>query len=108
MNLNLPEKRYYSIGEVSKAFNVNPSLLRFWEKEFDEIKPKKKKSGTRKYTPENIKILKLIYHLVKEKGLTISGTKKQLKVKDSKDVKISLLSKLEKIKVDLNFLKSKL
>jgi|TARA_B100001996_G_scaffold208734_1_gene160094 DNA-binding transcriptional MerR regulator len=108
MNLNLPEKRYYSIGEVSKAFNVNPSLLRFWEKEFDEIKPKKKESGTRKYTPENIKILKLIYHLVKEKGLTISGTKKQLKVKDSKDVKISLLSKLEKIKVDLNFLKSKL
>ena len=108
MNLNLPEKRYYSIGEVSKAFNVNPSLLRFWEKEFDEIKPKKKESGTRKYTPENIKILKLIYHLVKEKGLTISGTKKQLKVKDSKNIKISLLSKLEKIKVDLNFLKSKL
>ena len=83
MNINLPEKRYYSIGEVSKAFNVNPSLLRFWEKEFDEIKPKKKESGTRKYTPENIKILKLIYHLVKEKGLTISGAKKQLKVKDS-------------------------
>ena len=108
MNLNLPEKRYYSIGEVSKAFNVNPSLLRFWEKEFDEIKPKKKESGTRKYTPENINILKLIYHLIKEKGLTISGAKKQLKVKDSKDVKISLLSKLEKIKVDLNFLKSKL
>ena len=108
MNINLPEKRYYSIGEVSKAFNVNPSLLRFWEKEFDEIKPKKKESGTRKYTPENIKVLKLIYHLVKEKGLTISGAKKQLKVKDSGDIKISLLSKLESIKVDLNFLKSKL
>lgn len=108
MNINLPEKLYYSIGEVSKAFNVNPSLLRFWEKEFDEIKPKKKESGTRKYTPENIKILKLIYHLVKEKGLTISGAKKQLKVKDSEDIKISLLSKLERIKVDLNFLKSKL
>ncbi len=108
MNINLPEKRYYSIGEVSKAFNVNPSLLRFWEKEFDEIKPKKKESGTRKYTPENIKILKLIYHLVKEKGLTISGAKKQLKVKDSEDATISLLSKLEKIKNELNFLKSKL
>ena len=50
MNINLPEKRYYSIGEVSKAFNVNPSLLRFWEKEFDEIKPKKKK----KVVQENI------------------------------------------------------
>ena len=108
MNINLPEKRYYSIGEVSKAFNVNPSLLRFWEKEFDEIKPKKKESGTRKYTPENIKILKLIYHLVKVKGLTISGAKKQLKVKDSEDATISLLSKLEKIKDELNFLKSKL
>lgn len=108
MNLNLPEKRYYSIGEVSKAFNVNPSLLRFWEKEFDEIKPKKKESGTRKYTPENIKVIQLIYHLIKEKGLTISGAKKQLKVKDYEDVKISLLSKLEKLKVDLNLLKSKL
>jgi DNA-binding transcriptional MerR regulator len=108
MNLNLPEKRYYSIGEVSKAFNVNPSLLRFWEKEFDEIKPKKKESGTRKYTPENIKVIQLIYHLVKEKGLTISGAKKQLKVKDYEDVKISLLSKLEKLKVNLNLLKSKL
>ena len=73
-----------------------------------KLNPKKKESGTRKYTPENIKILKLIYHLVKEKGLTISGAKKQLKVKDSEDVKISLLSKLESIKVDLTFLKSKL
>jgi len=108
MNIKLPEKRYYSIGEVSKAFNVNPSLLRFWEKEFDEIKPKKKESGTRKYTPENIKVIQLIYYLVKEKGLTISGTKKQLKVKDSENIKISLLSKLEKIKGDLTKLKLKL
>ena len=51
---DLPEKRYYSIGEVAKAFDVNPSLLRFWEKEFEEIQPKKKQSGTRKYTPENV------------------------------------------------------
>ena len=50
MHVNLPEKRYYSIGEVAKAFDVNPSLLRFWEKEFEEIKPKKKQSGNRKYT----------------------------------------------------------
>lgn len=52
MKIDLPEKRYYSIGEVAKAFNVNPSLLRFWEKEFVEIQPKKKQSGTRKYTPK--------------------------------------------------------
>ena len=52
MHVNLPEKLYYSIGEVAKAFDVKPSLLRFWEKEFKEIHPKKKQSGTRKNTPE--------------------------------------------------------
>ena len=75
MLLNLPEKRYYSIGEIAQAFNVNPSLLRFWEKEFKEIQPKKKKSGTRKYTSEDIVNIKRVYHLVKEKGLTIDGAK---------------------------------
>ena len=54
MHVNLPEKLYYSIGEVAKAFDVKPSLLRFWEKEFKEIHPKKKQSGNRKYTPENV------------------------------------------------------
>ena len=108
MKIELPEKRYYGIGEVAKAFSVNNSLIRFWEKEFDEIKPKKKESGTRKYTPENIKVIQLIYYLVKEKGLTISGTKKQLNIKDSENIKISLLSKLEKIKGDLTKLKLKL
>ncbi len=108
MKIELPEKRYYGIGEVAKAFSVNNSLIRFWEKEFDEIKPKKKESGTRKYTPENIKVIQLIYYLVKKKGLTISGTKKQLNIKDSENIKISLLSKLEKIKGDLTKLKLKL
>jgi DNA-binding transcriptional MerR regulator len=108
MNLNLPDKLYYSIGEVAKAFNVKPSLLRFWEKQFDEIKPKKKESGTRRYTPDNIKIIQLIYHLVKEKGLTISGARKKLKNKDSEDAKIVLLRKLEKIKAELIELNSKL
>ena len=54
MKIDLPEKRYYGIGEVAKAFSVNNSLIRFWEKEFQEIQPKKKQSGTRKYTPENV------------------------------------------------------
>ena len=54
MLVNLPDKRYYSIGEIAKAFNVNTSLLRFWEKEFKEIQPKKKQSGARKYTPEDV------------------------------------------------------
>jgi DNA-binding transcriptional MerR regulator len=76
MHIDLPQKRYYSIGEVAKAFNVQPSLLRFWEKEFKEIQPKKKNSGTRKYTSENILTIQFIYHLVKEKGMTLEGAKK--------------------------------
>lgn len=109
MHVNLPEKRYYSIGEVAKAFNVKPSLLRFWEKEFKEIQPKKKQSGTRKYTPENVLNIQFIYHLVKEKGMTLQGAKKQLKFKSTDSHKRQLiLSKLEKVKISLEHLKEKL
>jgi DNA-binding transcriptional MerR regulator len=89
MHLNLPEKRYYTIGEVAKAFDVNPSLLRFWEKEFEEIQPKKKESGTRKYTPENVLTLQYIFHLVKEKGMTIQGAKKTAKASKRREFKTS-------------------
>ena len=108
MHVNLPKKRYYSIGEVAKAFQVKPSLLRFWEKEFKEIQPKKKESGTRKYTPENLKQIQYIYHLIKEKGMTIAGAKKQLELKISGTPKQVLLSKLEKIKSTLENIKEKL
>ena len=108
MHVNLPEKRYYSIGEVAKAFNVNPSLLRFWEKEFEEIKPKKKQSGNRKYTSENILIIQFIYHLIKEKGLTLQGAKKQLRLKKNGNPKEEILANLERIKDSLNQLKDKL
>ena len=66
MHIDLPEKRYYSIGEVAKAFGVNTSLIRFWEKEFDALKPKKNAKGNRKFTPEDIKNLKFItnYYLI--------------------------------------------
>ena len=101
MHIDLPEKRYYSIGEVAKAFGVNTSLLRFWEKEFDQIKPKKKQSGIRKYTPEDVKRIQLVYHLVKEKGLTIDGAKRQLKMQSQDDPKTVLLEKLQKLKADL-------
>ena len=101
MHIDLPEKRYYSIGEVAKAFGVNNSLLRFWEKEFDQIKPKKKQSGIRKYTPEDVKSIQLVYHLVKEKGLTIDGAKRQLKMQSQDDPKTVLLEKLQKLKADL-------
>ena len=75
------EKLYYSIGEVAEMFKVNTSLIRFWEKEFDVIKPKKNKEGNRFFTKKDIDNLHLIYHLVKEKGMTLSGAKKKLKEK---------------------------
>jgi DNA-binding transcriptional MerR regulator len=77
------EKLYYSIGEVAGMFKVNASLIRFWEKEFDIIKPKKNKKGNRFFTTQDIENIQLIYHLVKERGLTLSGAKKKLK--DNRD-----------------------
>lgn len=73
------EKLYYSIGEVAGMFNVNTSLIRFWEKEFDIIKPKKNKKGNRFFTKQDIDNLNLIFHLVKEKGMTLTGAKKKLR-----------------------------
>jgi DNA-binding transcriptional MerR regulator len=73
------EKLYYSIGEVAKMFNVNTSLIRFWEKEFDVIKPKKNKKGNRFFTKDDIDNFHLIYHLVKERGMTLSGANKKIK-----------------------------
>jgi len=73
------EKLYYSIGEVSKMFGVNNSLIRFWEKEFDILKPKKNKKGNRLFTKEDVENIKIIYHLVKERGYTLQGAKDKLK-----------------------------
>lgn len=72
-------KKYYSIGEVAEMLNVAPSLIRFWESEFDTIKPKKNRKGNRQFTVEDIENVKLIYHLVKEKGYTLNGAKEMLK-----------------------------
>ena len=102
MQVELPEKRYYSIGEVAKAFKVNTSLIRFWEKEFDVIKPKKNAKGNRKFTPEDIKNLELIYHLVKERGFTLEGAKTHLKEEKQKTLSnFDIVRKLEKIKTSL-------
>jgi DNA-binding transcriptional MerR regulator len=73
------DKRYYSIGEVAAIFEVNTSLIRFWEKEFDILKPKKNKKGNRLFTPKDLKNLRLIHHLVKERGFTLKGAKAKLK-----------------------------
>ena len=73
------EKLYYSIGEVADMFNVNSSLIRFWEKEFDIIRPKKNKKGNRFFTQQDIDNIRLIYHLVKERGLTLNGARKKIR-----------------------------
>jgi len=109
MHINLPDKLYYGIGEVAKAFKVNASLIRFWEKEFDAIKPKKNAKGNRKFTKEDIKNLELIYHLVKERGFTLEGAKIHLK-EEKKDVlnNFEMIRKLEGIKSELINLKDQL
>ncbi len=73
------DKLYYTIGEVSKMFNVNASLIRFWEKEFDVLKPKKNKKGNRLFTKADVENLRIIYHLVKERGYTLQGARAKLK-----------------------------
>ena len=73
------EKLYYSIGEVADIFSVAPSLIRFWESEFELIKPKKNRKGNRQFTKEDIDNVRTIYHLVKEKGFTLQGAKEMLR-----------------------------
>ncbi|MCZ4319835.1 MerR family transcriptional regulator [Aequorivita viscosa] len=102
MHINLPEKLYYSIGEVAEAFSVNTSLIRFWEKEFDVLKPKKNAKGNRKFTPQDIKNLELIYHLVKERGFTLEGAKIHLKENKQKTLnQFEIIRKLESVKAEL-------
>ncbi|MFH6603588.1 MerR family transcriptional regulator [Maribacter algicola] len=109
MQVELPEKRYYGIGEVAKAFGVNTSLIRFWEKEFDALKPKKNAKGNRKFTPEDIKNLQFIYHLVKERGFTLEGAKTHLKENRQKTLSnFDIIQKLEKVKTELMKIKEQL
>ncbi len=109
MQLDLPDKRYYKIGEVAKAFGVNTSLIRFWENEFDVLKPKKNKKGNRLFTPDDIKNLQLIYHLVKEKGFTLEGAKNKLKQSPDKiSSNHEIILRLEHIKEELIQIKNHL
>jgi DNA-binding transcriptional MerR regulator len=109
MHINLPEKRYYKIGEVAKAFGVNTSHIRFWEKEFDVLQPKKNKKGNRLFTQEDIKNLQLIFHLVKEKGFTLEGAKIKLK-ENFKTTKSNhnIIARLQAIKAELVEIKNNL
>ena len=104
MRTKLPEKLYYSIGEIAESFNVNPSLIRFWEKEFEILTPKKNNKGTRKFTSQDIDKIELIYFLVKERGFTLEGRKKKYihktavntKLFDDSNLFARNLSRLEK------------
>lgn len=93
------EKLYFSIGEVAEQFNVAPSLIRFWESEFDIIKPKKNRKGNRQFTKEDIENVRTIYHLVKEKGFTLQGAKEMVK-KDGQTIKdnVQLIDSLKNIR----------
>lgn len=102
-------KLYYSIGEVSQMFEVNASLIRFWEKEFSVIKPKKNKKGNRLFTQKDVDNFRLIYHLVKEKGFTLEGAKKQLREKgEAIEKEAEMLKSLKKIRSFLMDLKAEL
>jgi len=109
MIIELPDKRYYKIGEVAEAFEVNTSLIRFWENEFEILKPKKNKKGNRLFTPEDIKNLQLIFHLVKEKGYTLEGAKNKLKEKQGQATSNhEIILKLQSIKEELLKIKNQL
>jgi DNA-binding transcriptional MerR regulator len=93
------EKLYYSIGEVSEILEVPVSTVRFWENEFDILKPMKNKKGNRLFTPQDIKNLRIIHRLVKEEGMTLTGAKKKLSEKwDETDHKFEITESLERIK----------
>ncbi|HAA16577.1 MAG TPA: MerR family transcriptional regulator [Cytophagales bacterium] len=93
------EKKYYTIGEVADQFGVATSLIRFWESEFDVIKPKKNRKGNRQFTKEDIESVRMIFHLVKEKGFTLQGAKDMLR-NDAVDVKdkMELIDALKRVR----------
>ena len=97
MKINLEDKRYYSIGEVASKFDVNPSLIRFWEQEFKILQPKKNSKGNRKFTKKDIENFNKIYFLLREKGYTIQGAKDYIK-NDKSSNKLDVVNKLKLIK----------
>lgn len=103
------QKVYFSIGEVAEMFDVNTSLIRFWEKEFDILKPKKNKKGNRLFTQKDVANLRIIYHLVKERGYTLDGAKKKMKDNPHEaENTAEIVRRLKEIKSFLNELKERL
>lgn len=92
-------KIYYTMGEVSEMFDVNASLIRFWEQKFDVLKPDKNRKGNRLFTPTDVDNLKLIYHLVKENGMTLAGAAKRLREnREGVERNLEIIEKLQGIK----------
>ena len=92
-------KIYYTMGEVSEMFDVNPSLIRFWEQKFDILKPDKNKKGNRLFTPKDVENLKLIYHLVKENGMTLAGAAKRLRQnREGVSRDLEIIEKLQRVR----------
>lgn len=103
------EKLFYTIGEVASSLNVNISLIRFWEKEFSILKPKKNKKGNRLFSKKDVYNLKLIFHLVKERGFTLEGARKKLKENKEDTINsIDIINRLKEIKKFLISLKQEL
>ena len=102
------KKQYYSIGDVAAMFKENTSLIRYWENEFDILKPKKNKKGDRYFRPEDVKNLKMIYHLLRERKYTIEGAKEFLKNNKAAGEKHQMIESLQKIKLFLLELKNNL
>lgn len=102
------EKSYYSIGEVAEKIGEAPSLIRFWEKEFKQLKPSKTQKGTRKYSLKDIELIQYIHYLVKQKGYTLEGAKEALKKGEQVNDKAAMVSKLTEVKDFLTRLKDQL
>ena len=102
-------KMYYSISEVAKMFNVNESLLRYWEKEFPIIAPRKAGGNVRQYRKEDIENIRLVYHVVKEKGMTLQGAKQRLKANKEKTIQTAeIVDRLKQIREELVNLRNSL
>lgn len=109
LNTDKNLKLYYSISEVARMFDVNESLLRFWEREFPQLNPKKGGRGVRQYRKEDVETVKLIYHLVKERGMTLPGARQRMK--DNKDATLrnfEIVDRLKSIREELLGMKSAL
>lgn len=102
-----PDKMFYTIGEAAETFHVNISLIRYWENEFDILKPKRNNKGNRLFTPKDMDNLHLIYYLVKECGMTLEGAKKRLQNQENETLrKFEIVKRLKSIKTELKQLKN--